>query len=333
MKDLPKLILIALISSFITVLLVSKSPTIQTIENPVKVIENEKITKEEKIIRDESAIIQVVKQTSDSVVSITATNHTWPFISSSGGTGFIVGENLILTNKHVVSDSQAEYVVVTNDEQKYKAKILALDPIFDIAILKTETGLKALELGDSSQIQVGQTVIAIGNALGEFSNTVSVGVVSGLKRSIGADLRSLVQTDAAINRGNSGGPLLNLAGQVIGINVAMATGAENIGFAIPINAAKKAINDVKTKGKIEYPFLGIKYNINNHLILEVVPESPADKAGLLANDILLEFDNQKLHKNNLLSDIILKYKAGDKIKLKILRDGQEKFLHAVLGGR
>lgn len=328
MKDLPKYILIALVSSFLTVLLIGNNqPEITQLTQPIK------------IITQESAIIDVAKNTSPSVVSIAVTDNFdyffWPTEKREigGGTGFVVGEKLILTNKHVASDQNAEYTIMTNQEEIYNAKILAIDPIYDIAILEAEIDLPALILGDSSKLEIGQTVVAIGNALAEFDNTVSSGIVSGLKRSIGADLRSLIQTDAAINNGNSGGPLLNLAGEVIGINTAKAPGAENIGFAIPINLAKKAIQDVKTKGKIEYPFLGIKYNINNHVILEVIPESPADKAGLQMHDILLEFDNIKLNKNNLLSDIILDYNSGDKIKLKILRNGETKIIISVLDAR
>ena len=174
-----------------------------------------------------------------------------------GGSGFIVSpEGLILTNKHVVSDSAAEYTVLTNDGKKYPAKVLSLDPDQDLAVIKiniaeeSTTSLSAVLLGDSDNLQIGQTVIAIGNALGEFRNTVSLGVVSGLFRTITASgggltetIEGLIQTDAAINSGNSGGPLLNLKGEVIGINTAMASGAENIGFAIPINKAKTILQE------------------------------------------------------------------------------------------
>jgi S1-C subfamily serine protease len=186
-----------------------------------------------------------------------------------GGTGFIVSDDgLILTNKHVVADQEADYTVLTNDGEKIPARVLARDPIEDIAVLKIDkTNLPVVELGNSDEIEIGQTVIAIGNALGEFRNTVSVGVISGLKRSIFAtsgfgemeELSEVIQTDAAINPGNSGGPLLNLKGQAIGINVAMAREAQNIGFSLPINKAKRDIEQVKTQGKISYPFLGVRY--------------------------------------------------------------------------
>lgn len=171
-----------------------------------------------------------------------------------GGTGFIISrEGLILTNKHVVSDKTAEYTVLMNDGKKYSAKVLVLDPGQDLAIIKIENGtgsLPAVLLGDSDSVQIGQTVITIGNALGEFRNTVSVGVVSGLSRTITASgggltetIEDLIQTDAAINSGNSGGPLLNLKGEVVGINTAMASDAQSIGFAIPINKAKAILQE------------------------------------------------------------------------------------------
>ncbi|PJE58636.1 MAG: hypothetical protein COU83_02835, partial [Candidatus Portnoybacteria bacterium CG10_big_fil_rev_8_21_14_0_10_40_22] len=191
-------------------------------------------------------------------------------IQIGGGSGAIVDPSgIILTNKHVVYEQDADYTVITNDDKHYSAKVLARDPINDIAILKIDAeNLPAVELGDSSNLQLGQTVIAIGNALGEFTNTVSMGVISGLSRYITAqaslaghseELRGLIQTDAAINPGNSGGPLVNLAGQVIGISSATVMGAENIGFAIPIAAAKQDLVDLKKHGRIIKASLGVRY--------------------------------------------------------------------------
>src|SRR3989344_1724196 len=229
------------------------------------------------------------------------------------GSGFIVSEDgLILTNKHVVSDKKADYTVITNDSQKYSAKVLALDPVQDLAIIKIQSDKKfpAIKIGDSSGIQIGQGAIAIGNALGQFSNTVSVGVVSGLGRTVSASdqlgtfsetLEGIIQTDAAINAGNSGGPLINLRGEVIGVNTAMAQGAQSIGFAIPINIAKKDIEQIIKTNKIVYPFLGVRYvlvdsNVKSKYNLPVdygalilagtdgepaiTPDSAAKKAGL-----------------------------------------------------
>lgn len=289
------------------------------------------------------------------------------------GTGFIISEQgLILTNKHVVDDETADYTVFTIDEKSFSAKVLARDPFYDLAILEiqpdksvSEQGttlhpFPVLELGDSDSLQAGQTVIAIGNALGEFRNTVSTGVISGLSRTITASgggtvevLEDVIQTDAAINRGNSGGPLLNLRGQVIGINTAMALQAQNIGFSIPINNAKRAIEQIKNFGKITYPFLGIRYILiteelkkeNNLPInygawivsgdneLAIEPGSAAQKSGLLEGDIILEFNNEKITKDNSLARVIMKYSPGDRIILKILRNNQEQLVDVILGER
>ena len=278
-----------------------------------------------------------------------------------GGTGFIVSsDGLVATNKHVVLDEDAEYTVLTNDGQKYQAEVLDRDPFQDVAVLKIDAvNLPTIKLGNSDKLEIGQTVIAIGNALGEFRNTVSVGVVSGLLRTITAEggglteqLEEVIQIDAAINQGNSGGPLLNLYGEVIGINTARAPTAENIGFAIPVNKVKKAINDVKNKGRIIYAFLGIRYTPVTQAITEakelsvdygvlivgdgsvretaIVPDSAADKAGLKEGDIILEINNRKINEDNTLANMLLNYYPGDEITLRILRDGDELILKAVL---
>lgn len=282
-----------------------------------------------------------------------------------GGSGFIVSsDGMIITNKHVVEDEKAEYTVLTNDGEKYPAKVLARDPILDIAMLKIDkSNLPIIILGNSESVQIGQTAIAIGNALGEFRNTVSVGVISGLSRSIVAStgtgaaerLDEVIQTDAAINKGNSGGPLLNLKGEVIGINTAIAVGAQNIGFAIPINTVKKDIKDLKEYGRIIAPFLGVRYVLLNESIkkannlsvdygaliqkgdnpedLAVAPGSPADKAGLVENDIILEVDGEKVTEKNTLVKIIQQKSVGTEIALKILHKGKEKTVKAVLEER
>ena len=346
-------------------------------------------------ISSEQAVINTVKSASPSVVSIVISKNVptyeEQFVNPFGdlnpdfniqipqyvqngtqfqeigaGSGFIVSsDGLVLTNKHVVSDSTAEYTVYTNDGQKYSAKVLALDPVQDLAVIKinsTKT-FTPVTLGDSSGIQIGQSVVAIGNALGQFSNTVSVGVVSGLQRTISASdetggvsetLDNIIQTDAAINAGNSGGPLLNLKGQVIGIDTAMAQGAQSIGFAIPINMAKKDISQVAKTNKIVYPFLGVRYVLVSAdvqqkyklsvdygaLVLKgangeaaVTAGSAAAKAGIKENDVILEINNEKITTTNSMATVIDKYNPGDKVTLHILRDGKEMDVDITLGQR
>ena len=280
-----------------------------------------------------------------------------------GGTGFFVSsDGLIVTNKHVVSDTKAEYTVLTNDGKKYQAKILDRHPSLDLALLKISgSNFPTLKLGDSSKIKLGQTAISIGNALGEFRNTVSVGVISGLARNVVASdklgqtevIENVIQTDAAINPGNSGGPLLNSRGEVIGINVAMVSEAQNIGFAIPINAAKKSIESVRASGKIKTAFLGVRYILLNSEIAKkynlsveegallkggedgfaVEPGSPAEKAGLREGDVILEIDGQKISLQNSPAYLISQKNPGDTISLKILRQGKELELKVTLGER
>lgn len=276
-----------------------------------------------------------------------------------GGSGFFVsGEGLIVTNRHVVDQKNVEYTVFTNDGKKHVAKVIARDPVLDIALIKIDPpvgkNFPFLSLGNSETLEVGQSVIAIGNALAEFRNTVSVGVISGLARSITAGdnsgkmeaLDHVIQTDAAINPGNSGGPLLNLKGEVVGVNVAVAQGSQSIGFALPINSVKSAVESVKATGKILRPYLGVRYvSINadmkdkNNLTVDygvlvkagatanelaVIPGSPADKAGIVENDIILEIDGKKLNDDNNLSSVIREKTIGQVINLKILHRGVEK---------
>ena len=286
-------------------------------------------------------------------------------VKIGGGSGFIVDkEGIIITNRHVVADADAEYMVVTDDNKKLKAEILARDPINDVAILKIEVpddGLTTVTLGDSSEIELGETVMAIGNALGIFKNTVSSGIVSGLSRSIAAqadpnpesvqELRGLIQTDAAINLGNSGGPLVDIFGQAIGVNVAVVFGAENIGFAIPINAAKRALNDLNKYGRIRRPFLGIRYltidqNLKDKLKLPVdygaliaseqhaiIPHSPAAKAGLKEKDIILEINNEKITTDKNIQDFLENLSVSETIKLKVLREGEKLDIKMTLAER
>ena len=338
---------------------------------------------------EESQVVKTIKKVIPAVASITISKYLTVFenpfrpnpfgfeeffavpkgkkkVKVGGGSGFIVDKSgVILTNRHVVIDPKAEYVVVLNDKRKFKAKVIARDQINDIAIIKiNEKNLPMLELGDSSNLELGQTVIAIGNTLGNFENTVSVGVVSGLSRKIKAvdaleqkvqSLKGLIQIDAAINPGNSGGPLIDTQGKIIGINAAMVFGAENVGFAIPVNAAKKDLADLKKYGKIRQPFLGLRYipiskkmqedydlpvNYGALVISEeipdgeaVIPGGPAEKAGVKEADIVLEIQNKKITLKNPLQDILQEFKVGDEIKLKILRNNGEALLKAILADK
>ena len=324
---------------------------------------SERILEKQTIFSQESFVVDAVKKTNPAVVSIIISKEVpkyeayidpnqqqnpfgdlFPGFSFNipqyrqngtekkeigGGSGFFVSaDGLIVTNKHVVDQKDVEYTVFTNDGKKHPASVVARDPVLDIALIKVSPlangSFPYLSLGNSDSLQVGQSVIAIGNALAEFRNTVSVGVVSGLARSITAGNNSggteildhVIQTDAAINPGNSGGPLLDLSGKVVGVNVAVAQGSQNIGFALPINSVKGAIESVKSTGKIVRPYLGLRYvainadmQAKNNLTVDygvlvkagasaselaVIPGSPADKAGIVENDIILEIDGVKL---------------------------------------
>ncbi|OGD86504.1 hypothetical protein A2164_02410 [Candidatus Curtissbacteria bacterium RBG_13_35_7] len=335
---------------------------------PQAVLQNGKIVQTQKVVDEESVVIDVVEKVSPSVVSIAVKNK--PTINFFGipqqgtedesgiGTGFVVKDDgLIMTNKHVVSSDSEEYIAIINsnggDEKKYEVQEINRDPFNDLAILKIDANnLTALELGDSDHLKVGQKVVAIGNALGRFQNTVTTGVVSGLGRGvapfdpstgIAERLDDLIQTDAAINPGNSGGPLVNTEGQVIGINTAVAS-AENIGFAIKVNIAKQLIDEFQNSGgKISRPFMGIRYThisrdvalLNEvpegELVREVVSGASADKAGIKVGDILTTFDGQKLTEENTLTKLIRSKNVGDKIKLGVFRDEKTIDIDVVLG--
>jgi serine protease Do len=345
---------------------------------------------------DEStAVVSIVKKYSPAVVSIVATKdlpvleRTYgpfqefcddPFFSQffdcknqpelrqkgierrqvGAGTGFIVkSDGLIVTNKHVVLDIEASYTVITSDGTKYPVEVLARDPFQDLAVVKIEAQeLPVVVLGDSDGLEIGQTVVAIGNALGEFSNSVSKGIISGLSRSITASsgvlserLENVIQTDTAINPGNSGGPLLNLRGEVVGINSAVAPGAQNVGFAIPINRAKKALRDIELQGRIVYPYLGVRYIIVNDEVrtvrnlpvdygalavrsdsgeAAVLADSPAAKSGLKEGDIILEVDGRRIDDNYTLAEAIQFRNVGDKVILKVRRGDADLTLEVTL---
>ena len=327
---------------------------------------------ENNIVNEESTVISVVKAVGPSVVTVSAQApkrqilQFSPFGGFSSGTvggqsqdigsGFIVStDGLIVTNKHVVADTTLTYTVVTADGKTHEVKQISRDPSNDLAVLKIDaSGLAPVNLGDSSNLQVGQFVIAIGTALGEFRNTVTTGVVSGLGRGIQAgdslqgyveELDNVIQTDAAINPGNSGGPLLNSAGQVIGINVALAQGAQNVNFAIPINTIKDALNQFKATGKFaSKPFLGVEYQmipqqtaIMNNVpqgayVVSVVAGSSAEKAGIMAGDIITKIDGQDVNQaDKEIGKIVSGKKVGDKITVELWRNGETKKIEVTLG--
>lgn len=351
-------------------------------------------TKVREIIEQDEAVTSVVAEATPSVVSIIIKKQAQvsgrspyffdPFFDEffdipraplplpndteprevGGGTGFIVSsDGLILTNKHVVFDDTAEYSVVTSEGHTYPATVLARDPINDIAIIKIEaSGLRPLPLGDSDALRIGQTVIAIGNTLSEYRNTVTRGIVSGVNRRIEAGgegfseiIESAIQTDAAINPGNSGGPLLNIRGEVVGVNTAINSYGQSIGFAIPINDAKYVVTSVQQHGKIIRPFLGVRYTIINERMararelpvtygaliapgagrdmVAVVPGSPADRAGIKEGDIILEVNGQKITEYRGLARELARYQIGEEIVLKILRNGSEREIRATLEER
>lgn len=317
------------------------------------------------IIQEENAVIGVVEKTSSSVVAIgiskEVVNPLDPFAAgkkeaSTVGTGFVVSnQGIIVTNKHVVSDL-GNYAVITKDGQKYDVKKIYRDPKLDLAIVKIDEsppagGLQPLELGDSSKLKVGQTVIAIGNSLGKLTNTVTTGVVSGLSRKIlvgdeyeGSleSLDNLIQTDAAINLGNSGGPLLNSAGQVIGVSVATTEGAQNIGFGIPINSVKDIVSEFVTYGFISRPFIGIQYSFitkdlatlhevpQGAYIQKIINGGPAEKAGIRERDIITKINGQAVDQEGKVAEVISKSKIGSQIQLTVWRNGKEINLQATL---
>lgn len=315
-----------------------------------------------RLVAEESGVAGVVEKVGPSVVTIgiskrAVTPRLWFFggggeeqlVEEDIGSGFVVSDQgLVVTNRHVVDDLQASYRVITIDNQTLEVKKIYRDPVNDVAILQVEPdGLTPLELGDSDQLKVGQFVVAIGTALGEYRNTVTTGVISGLGRGVTAgspligsveELDNVIQTDAAINPGNSGGPLLNGVGQVIGVNWAVSASGENIGFAIPINVIRDSLDNFVRTGEFNRPFLGVRYQTIDQetallnevaqgaYVIEVVEGSPAAKAGLQEGDIITHFEGQRLEDEISLAELINKQKVGAKVTLKIWRDRQEEEL-------
>ncbi len=268
------------------------------------------------VISEENAVISAVEKSSSSMV----------VIGTANGAGFVVSDKgIIVTNKHIVSDLDTHYTVSTRDGNKFDVRNIYRDPSIDLAVLQVDGDrMQVLELGDSSKLKVGQTVIAIGNNTNQLTSTAATGVVSGLD--------DLIQTDAVINQGNSGGPLLNSAGQVIGVNVATVEGVQNTGFAIPSNSVKKIVDEFIQKGNISHPYLGINVNSVSQgvYIQSVVANSPAQKAGLKTGDIITKVDGQVVDSESKISQIISTKKVGDKLNLTIQSEGKEKIVTTIL---
>jgi len=309
-------------------------------------------TTKKEVVDEESVVISVVEKATPSVVTVSMEKS-----DGSGnqdvGSGFIISnDGLIVTNKHVVADTTLKYKVVIGKDEVVEVENIYRDPLNDLAILRVkETGLHAVDLGDSDKLKVGQSVIAIGTALGEFRSTVTTGVVSGLGRGIVAGsaentekLDNVIQTDAAINPGNSGGPLFNSGGQVIGVNVAVSASGQNIGFALPINLVKESVEYFRTTGEFDRPYLGVGYKMvtqemakKNKIVAgawvqSISDNSPARKAGINVGDIITEIDGEKLidSDNGDLVKVINKKKIGDIIQLKVYRDKSEQVINVTL---
>lgn len=368
--------LIIIVVILIVVLASWNTISMYVLPNLSKVAQNPRILPKSKetvkILTEESVVIDTVKKVGPSVVTISQevsprnNLNFGPFSvfdfqeQNPGpqdiGSGFIVdASGLIITNKHVVSERDAKYQVITSDNKKFSVERIYRDPLNDVSILKISPplgGLKGVELGDSSNLSVGQFVIAIGTALGEFRSTVTTGVISGLGRGITAGsqfqgfaerLDNVIQTDAAINPGNSGGPLLNSKGQVIGVNTAIASGGQNIGFALPINIVKDSLKNFNQGGQFNRPFLGVSYRIisKNAALLNEVPQgayvqdvvsgSSAEKAGIKPQDIITAIDGEKINEDsNKIAKIVASKKVGDAIKISLWRDGKTLEVNATL---
>lgn len=339
---------------------------------PDKTSENTTVDLRQTVLTEESVVTSVAEKVSPAVVTVSISTQQRslqpqqffmdPFgffggqqnfkqgesteVKQDIGSGFVVdGENgLVVTNKHVVGQADATYTIITKDDKEYTVEKIYRDPISDLAIIKVNDKLPAVELGDSDKLKVGQFVIAIGTALGEFRHTVTTGVVSGLGRGITAgdamggqaeELDNVIQTDAAINPGNSGGPLLNSAGQVIGVNVAVSQAGQNIGFALPINVVKTSLQNFNTTGQFDRPFLGVKYRMipkdtallndvpEGAYIVEVVDGSPAAVAGIKQGDIIVKLDGKAIKDTEGgLASVINALKVGQNATVEIYRDGK-----------
>ncbi len=316
-------------------------------------------------LQEESATTEVVKKVGPAVVTVVNLKMPqrgfWDNLTQppSLGSGVIIDpRGYVVTNNHVVEGNESLSVIMASGDKK-DAELMGTDVFSDLAVLHIEgDNFPAAELGDSSQLQPGERVIAIGSALGNFHNTVTSGVISGLERSIAVDesfaMEGLIQTDTAINHGNSGGPLVNLQGQVIGINTLIIRGdsysrdvAEGLGFAIPSNTVRLVVEQLIAKGRVSRPFLGIShqevtprlaayYNLAvNHglLVLQVAPSTPASQAGLEVGDVIVDINGDPIDPENPFINVLMRHQVGEIVTLSVNRFGRELALEVTLGER
>ena len=317
------------------------------------------------VLQEGEVVADVAKKVGPSVVSVASEGaaNRFGIARESAGTGVIISKDgYVMTNKHVLGDNAQSVDILLSDGTSYEdVRIVGRDPLNDLAFLKINgvNNLPAAKIGDSNKVEVGQKMVAIGNALGEFQNSVTSGIISGIGRPLSASdgtetgiesLEGLLQTDAAINPGNSGGPLVNLNGEVIGINTAIAGDAEGIGFAIPVNSAKGLIKTVTAHGKVERAYIGVQYitldaeaakalkverKNGAYVYVEngngVISGSPADKAGVKNRDIITKVNGVDISQRNGLSALISQFIPGEQIELSIVRDGKEQTLQVTLG--
>ena len=315
-------------------------------------------------ISDEERIIKLVSAASPAVVSVMVQQRGQQeaLIEVGKGTGFLIdADGLVVTNRHVAFARDAVLTAFLTDGRSFAATVIDIDPVNDLALIKVEAkGLPYLQLEADDKLRLGQTTVAIGNALGKYANTVTSGILSGVERDIEAAdqvtgnlerLEELLQTDAAINNGNSGGPLLNLDGKVIGVNTAVEQDAQGLGFAIPVSEVRKILASYRRYGAIARPRLGVRYfTITPEFQHErslpyaygalvgsedpaeavVLPNSPAASAGLASGDVILEINGKKLEGKWTLAKAVQSLAVGDAVRLKVVRGGATLELRATL---
>lgn len=362
-KSLPLVLLLAffgLVIVFASVIFVlygedgNKNQSLKPVDSDDKKIELV-VTEEEK------SRIEIVRQSEESVVSIAVsqaglTEQDGATSTNNIGTGFIVDNSgIVVTNQHVVSDEKADYKVINKKGEIFEITQILRDTSSDIALIRIDSvgkEIKALALGDSDSLVVGQNVIAIGTPLGKYAGSVTAGIVSGLDRSLSAGTSwfgstaktydGVIQTDTAINPGNSGGPLIDSQGKVIGVNFATTSGIDNISFALPINKVKARLEEYRTHGKFIMPYLGVSYQmispvealyykdvVVGALVIRIDPISPAYEAGIKKGDFIIEFGGKKV--TSSLGDMIQKHKVGEEVEVKVYRAGENIDMRVKLG--